>query len=902
MPAAPLSTAVPHSRSSSKEEAVRVVIQTRPLLPFETAQGAVQSLFAQSDPPCVSVRRTNGAPDATFTSFDAVYPPIPDLLPDALYQTHVVPLLTSVFSGVNATVFAYGQTSAGKSYTMRHITSCVAHHLFQHKNQIERQNSVHISIRVSFVEVYKDVIRDLVDGASAPLATVHVNVRERVTPAGRVVFLDGAKERVVESQHDLLAIIKEASLVRRTAATGMNASSSRSHSIITLSVIQEPLEDPNDPATTLPSQSKPISKVLSAKLHLVDLAGSERAKRTAAAGERFAEGVQINRGLFALAKVISVLAENAGKPKSKHRHVPYRDSKLTRLLQDSLGGNARTLLIACVSPADSSVEESLGTLRYAQRARRICNKPTVNTDPTAVEVSDLRAALSRARAQISALVTDNERLRAQLGLTPRRCLQRRTSHTSPTPADRSIPQTPGLQALQRTLLPNPSLIIDDTEENNISDLQTSHPTSTNLSSKSLLQFSSHDVARNPHRAQFPLAPRIENPPQNPEMSAITSTHADGEENNCTERSAAADNVRNNPQQKLGGVTTRSVHAAEVADPKRSFSSRMPLRRAFHVRPEHPVSSATVRRRARSAAPLRRVCAVVNSNRSSKGVNPPTEETKKRLPVRAIVHQSAQQNGKFGHQDKSPKRKGRQAGRSDEESATESGDYEADGDSEDENDAYGNVNENAGLGRSVASALSEARVEQMRRTFTERLEQAENDKSALDKERSRLLQEISTLREKHAHEIKELTSSHVSKLAAVRAKLAGVKRLEAETTRQTKMLEGSDAARKHMQGRVIAAEKAKEQVVERMSDALARANLTKRNLSRENRDLAKAERSLRHEVQKLVDAMARVETTNAKLRMDNDILRGRLRDVVRDSGIRRTNSAVPSSIPTRTVAM
>jgi hypothetical protein len=132
---------------------------------------------------------------------------------------------------------------------------------------------------------------------------------------------------------------------------------------------------------------------LSAKLHLVDLAGSERTKRcTASGGARFAEGVSINGGLLALAKVISALADGAP-------HVPYRESNLTRLLQDSLGGNSRSLVVACVSPAAASREETASTLRYAMRIKNIRNRPRVNVDPASVENSDLRAALARARAR-----------------------------------------------------------------------------------------------------------------------------------------------------------------------------------------------------------------------------------------------------------------------------------------------------------------------------------------------------------------------------------------------------------------------------------------------------------------------------------------------------------------------
>lgn len=380
-------------------ESLRVVVQARPLLPFELAHNAIPALQATSIPPQIQIPRPT-RPPVTFSNFDAVYTALPHQPPDNLYTTQVAPLLDTLFDGLNSTVFAYGQTSAGKSYTMQHITNRVANHLFHKKQSIESPTNL-ITLRVGFVEIYKEAIRDLVD-ADETAGPVSVHVRDRRDPrTGRTdVFLDGAREKVVHNVPDLLTIVRKGALLRQTAATGMNASSSRSHSVITITIQQEPIGDPD-----------PQSTFLSAKLHLVDLAGSERAKRTGVRGPRFAEGVTINRGLFSLAKVISTLATNARKPPSSHAHVPYRDSKLTRLLQHALGGNARTLLIACVSPADTSRDETLGTLRYAQQAKAIRNTPSVNSDPASVEVSDLRAKLARARAEIAALVTENDRLR-----------------------------------------------------------------------------------------------------------------------------------------------------------------------------------------------------------------------------------------------------------------------------------------------------------------------------------------------------------------------------------------------------------------------------------------------------------------------------------------------------------
>lgn len=298
-------------------EAVRVVVQARPLLPFELAQGARNVVHLEQSPPLARVDR-GGAEPLDFPGFDACY----DGDVHSLVSAHVQPLVDSVFNGVNSTAFAYGQTCAGKSYTMDRIVATVADHVFQRRDELVDDGAV-VTLRVGYVELYNEKIRDLVDGASRPLGadSIRIEVRERHlrkngAPTG--VFLDGAKERIVSDSTHLKNIILEGGQLRQTAATGMNSRSSRSHSIITLSVQIDRVSG---------EQSEGKKSTLAAKLHLVDLAGSERAKRTDTKGARFKEGIQINRSLFALAKVISTLADNAAKQSSnRHCHVPYRDS------------------------------------------------------------------------------------------------------------------------------------------------------------------------------------------------------------------------------------------------------------------------------------------------------------------------------------------------------------------------------------------------------------------------------------------------------------------------------------------------------------------------------------------------------------------------------------------------
>ena len=186
--------------------------------------------------------------------------------------------------------------------------------------------------------------------------------------------------------------LEAGSAKRATASTAMNKTSSRSHAIFTLFI--DGVRREASAAESEDDDNSALTTGITCKFHLVDLAGSERVKKTQATGDRYKEGVSINLGLLALGNVISALGDDSG-PK---QHIPYRDSKLTRLLQDSLGGNAHTLMIACVSPADDNIDETISTLRYADRARKIKNKPIVNLDDKNELVARLRREIQELRA------------------------------------------------------------------------------------------------------------------------------------------------------------------------------------------------------------------------------------------------------------------------------------------------------------------------------------------------------------------------------------------------------------------------------------------------------------------------------------------------------------------------
>ncbi|KAI9229049.1 MAG: P-loop containing nucleoside triphosphate hydrolase protein, partial [Piptocephalis tieghemiana] len=239
-------------------------------------------------------------------------------------------------------------------------------------------------VRVSFLEIYNEDLIDLLSGADRDGPRPPITIREDTR--GKIIWT-GVREVRVDSAEDVLAQLDAGSRIRQVGATDMNSVSSRSHAIFSLTLRQE------NPGPGADGEWV----VLQSKFHFVDLAGSERLKRTNAVGDRAKEGISINAGLSALGNVISVL----GDPTKKSLHVPYRDSKLTRLLQDSLGGNSRTLMIACVSPAASNITETVNTLKYANRARNIKNKATLNESiSSTTDVDFLQAQVARLKAEL----------------------------------------------------------------------------------------------------------------------------------------------------------------------------------------------------------------------------------------------------------------------------------------------------------------------------------------------------------------------------------------------------------------------------------------------------------------------------------------------------------------------
>ncbi|XP_018597834.1 kinesin heavy chain isoform X2 [Scleropages formosus] len=291
--------------------------------------------------------------------FDRVFPT--NTTQEQVYNTCAKQIVKDVLAGYNGTIFAYGQTSSGKTHTMEGklhdtqemgIIPRIAEDIFNHIFAMDENLEFHI--KVSYFEIYMDKIRDLLDVTKTNLA-VHED-------KNRVPFVKGCTERFVSSPEEVMDVIDEGKANRHVAVTNMNEHSSRSHSIFLINIKQEHIE---------------TEQKLSGKLYLVDLAGSEKVSKTGAEGAVLDEAKNINKSLSSLGNVISALAEGT------KTHVPYRDSKMTRILQDSLGGNCRTTMFICCSPSSFNDAETKSTLMFGQRAKTIRNTASVNLELTA---------------------------------------------------------------------------------------------------------------------------------------------------------------------------------------------------------------------------------------------------------------------------------------------------------------------------------------------------------------------------------------------------------------------------------------------------------------------------------------------------------------------------------------
>ncbi|XP_070611430.1 kinesin-like protein KIF21A isoform X5 [Erythrolamprus reginae] len=394
------------------ESSVRVAVRIRPQLAKEKIEGCHICTLVTPGEPQVFLGK-----DKAFT-FDYVFDI--ESQQEDIYLQCIEKLIEGCFEGYNATVFAYGQTGAGKTYTMgtgfdvnimeeeqgiipravKHLYKCI-----EEKKLAAIQQGLpppEFKVNAQFLELYNEEVLDLFDSTrDIDSKNKKSNIKIHEDSAGGI-YTVGVTTRTVNAESEMLQCLKLGALSRTTASTQMNVQSSRSHAIFTIHLCQtrvcSPLDADNVTDNRIIMESSQMNEfeTLTAKFHFVDLAGSERLKRTGATGERAKEGISINCGLLALGNVISALGDKS----KKVTHVPYRDSKLTRLLQDSLGGNSQTVMIACVSPSDRDFMETLNTLKYANRARNIKNKVMVNQDRASQQINALRSEITRLQLEL----------------------------------------------------------------------------------------------------------------------------------------------------------------------------------------------------------------------------------------------------------------------------------------------------------------------------------------------------------------------------------------------------------------------------------------------------------------------------------------------------------------------
>ncbi|KAG6335027.1 hypothetical protein ID866_4053 [Astraeus odoratus] len=502
---APLSSS-PLPAPSGSTTSVQVAVRIRPTTSQDAASipARFQRLVVHAtSPTTVAVDASSASPAASGSATAVATPPpaaakkqvfafdqvhSPNTTQHALFTNTALPLISRFLEGFNCTVLAYGQTSSGKTFTMTGvdldsspsdpnngmgiIPRAVSTIFAQAKKlKEERGASWNCSVKGSFIEIYNEDLIDLLSSDETGATRREVQIRE--AKDGSIIW-GGLREVTVRNSTEVMNLIRQGTSIRRTNETDMNAQSSRSHAIFSLTLTQKkytgsglpprsssPLppsgrspsrlarpgslytngSSPTAARVSSPTMGRPTTPSFQAamgrggglrpasslglrppdksdnseddpgewitivsKFHFVDLAGSERLKRTAAAGERIKEGISINSGLLALGNVISALGDPSRAKSHTNSHVPYRDSKLTRLLQDSLGGNAHTLMIACVSPTEWNVGETVNTLKYANRARNIKNRAVVNEKEDGWDdIEWLQGTVTRLRKELKQL-------------------------------------------------------------------------------------------------------------------------------------------------------------------------------------------------------------------------------------------------------------------------------------------------------------------------------------------------------------------------------------------------------------------------------------------------------------------------------------------------------------------
>ncbi|KAJ6778452.1 KINESIN-LIKE PROTEIN KIF11 [Salix koriyanagi] len=379
---------------------VQVLLRCRPFSDDELRSNAPQVVTCNDYQREVAVSQNIAGKhiDRIFT-FDKVFGP--SAQQRDLYEQAVVPIVNEVLEGFNCTIFAYGQTGTGKTYTMEGEckrsksgpngelppeAGVIPRAVKQIFDTLESQNAEY-SVKVTFLELYNEEITDLLAPEEISRVTLEEKQKKQLPlmeDGKGGVLVRGLEEEIVASASEIFTLLERGSAKRRTAETFLNKQSSRSHSLFSITIhIKEATPEGEE-------------LIKCGKLNLVDLAGSENISRSGAREGRAREAGEINKSLLTLGRVINALVEHLG-------HIPYRDSKLTRLLRDSLGGRTKTCIIATVSPAVHCLEETLSTLDYAHRAKNIRNKPEVNQKMMkSTLIKDLYGEIERLKAEVYA--------------------------------------------------------------------------------------------------------------------------------------------------------------------------------------------------------------------------------------------------------------------------------------------------------------------------------------------------------------------------------------------------------------------------------------------------------------------------------------------------------------------
>ncbi|UJR28287.1 hypothetical protein I4U23_009535 [Adineta vaga] len=378
---------------SQKSESVKVLIRCRPFNQKESLNHAMKCIeiqeFDQKKTQCliklISPKRYRRRISRLFR-FDSIYDE--NQRTEHIFQDFVQSLVCdATLHGYSGTVFAYGQTGSGKSWTM---TGCPCHseiglisnaieHVFNLVHQYRSNCEQEFTIKCAYLEIYNEELHDLLRPRTSSKSYSRLELRENPRSSG--VQITNLTWKTVYSIDECLKFKRLGDLARTMGSTQMNRDSSRSHTMFSLSIQYQNT-----------NQTKQFRQ---GKLNFVDLAGSERQMKTGASGQQLLESAKINLSLSALNKVISSLVH------THTTHVPYRDSKLTRLLQDSIGGTTKTIMIACISPSEDNYDETLCTLRYASRTKNIRNTPIINENSSHILLQQYAEEIQRLRAIIN---------------------------------------------------------------------------------------------------------------------------------------------------------------------------------------------------------------------------------------------------------------------------------------------------------------------------------------------------------------------------------------------------------------------------------------------------------------------------------------------------------------------